>query len=248
MLGCGGTVATTEDAGSDAGTVRKDAASATDAADVFIPTTLLDGHTVNSPNGTILGGVKVCVFKHPEMPCVTSDSSGAFTIDLPSNAETGVTLEKTGYASVLAPLAVATDTLTYTIGVPTEQSRKQLYGAFGATYPDTAHGFVFFIGTLKGQQELGLDGVTGSIDPATGVGPFYVDTGGAAAPSATSTSTYSAIYFASLAPSDSSVVKLAPTSMSCAQYFGGWTTSQLNAARFPVAAGFETHVGLICKK
>jgi hypothetical protein len=219
-----------------------------DAADGSLPTTPLDGRTVYSPNGTPLDGVKVCVFRHPEMPCATSDGKGAFSIDLPSNSETGVTLEKSGYVNVLVPLLVGTATLTYTIGVPTELSRKQLYAAYGVTYPDAAHGFVQLIGTLQGKFELGLDGATGSIDPSTGTGPFYVDANGAAAPSATSTSAYSAIYFATLAPNDSTVAKLAPTTLSCAQNFGGWPTAQMNGTRFPIAAGFETHVGLSCKR
>jgi hypothetical protein len=207
----------------------------------------MNGTTVLSPGGTPLGLVDICVFEHPELPCTTSDGTGAFTIDLPVSSETGLTLERGGYQSVLLPLAVGTTPLTYTIGVPTASSRATLYNAFNATYPDATNGYVLVVGTLKGQNELGLDGATATIAPASGGGPFYVDTNGVAAPSATSTSTYSEIFFANVAPGTYTAT-LAPSTMTCAKNFGGWQAQQLDSTRFPVIAGYETHVGLVCTK
>jgi hypothetical protein len=162
------------DAGSDVLSPKKDAA-AIDAADAAIGTVPLDGHTVISPTGNDLAQVQVCVFQRPDLGCVTSDANGAFTIGLPANSETGVTLTRAGYASVLVPMVVANDPIQYTIGVPSAQGRTALFAAFGATYPDSAHGFVMLVGTLKGQQELDLDGASATIDAKSGAGPFYMD-------------------------------------------------------------------------
>ena len=244
---CGGSVASS-DGGADA--AKSDATSFVDAgldsADATASTLTFSGTTVISPGGTPLTQVTVCVFAHPELPCTTSDSAAHFSIGLPMDAETGITLVRTGYASVLLPLETAElDETGYVIGLPTASSRTSLYAAFGATFPDSTNGFVMLEGTQSGQNELGLAGATGALNPSSGTGPFYLDANGNAAPSATSTSTYSLIFFAGVPPS-TYVGQLSPTSMSCFENFGGWTTSTIDGTRFPVAAGFETHVGLDC--
>ena len=251
LVACGGSVASSDDAGadaSDANAPKKDGAAPKDASlEAAVDTVPLDGRTVVSPNGTDLAQVEVCVFQRPELGCVTSGPDGSFTIGLPSNSETGVTLTRAGYASVLVPLVVGSSPLKYTMGVPTAQGRTSLFAAFGAKYPDPAHGFVMLVGTLKGQSELDLDGASATIDATSGTGPHYMDVNGNPDPAATSTSSYSMLFFANVDPG-TYVAKLTPVTMSCFQNFGGWTTAQLNATRFPVAAGFETHVGLACAK
>jgi hypothetical protein len=249
LLSCGGTF-DASDAGTDAspdGAIKKMDASPDVAPDAAEDTVPMNGTTVLSPNGTPLGLVDICVFQHPELPCTTSDGSGGFAIDLPASSETGLTLERSGYQSVLVPLTTAGAPLTYTIGVPTTASRTTLYGGFGAAYPDTTNGYVMLVGTLKGQTELGLDGATASLTPASGGGPFYLDTSGNPAPSATSTSTYSEIFFANVAPGTYTAT-LAPSTMTCTKNFGGWQAQQLDSARFPIVAGYETHVGMACAK
>jgi hypothetical protein len=247
FVGCGGSL-TSSDGGVDATTpdAKAPIVDASPDVEASVATITLSGTSVVSPGGTTLTQVTVCVFEHPELPCATSDSAAHFSIGLARDAETGITLVRVGYASVLFPLETAeTDISGYELGIPSAASRTTLYAAFGATFPDSTNGLVMFEGTLEGQNELGLVGVTGALNPASGTGPFYVDASGNAAPSATSTSTYSEIFFAGVAPS-TYVGQLSPTTMSCYENFGGWTTQTIDGIRFPVAAGFETHVGLDC--
>jgi hypothetical protein len=163
------------------------------------------------------------------------------------DSDTGVLLTRAGYTSVLLPLTIAEQAVSgYEIGIPTAQSRTTLYAAFGATFPDTVNGFIMLDGTLQGQNDIGLAGASGSLTPQSGTGPFYLDMNGDPAPAATSTSTYSLILFAGVAPSTTYVGSLTPITMSCYEGFGGWSVAQIDATRFPVVAGFETHVGLTC--
>jgi hypothetical protein len=140
VIACGGTV-TAMDGGADAAAdVKPYDAAAVDVADAALGTVSLSGTTVVSPSGTVLSQVEVCVYARPDLPCTTSDGSGAFTIGLPMDSETGVLLTRAGYASVLVPLTTAEQTLSpYEIGVPTAQSRTTLYAAFGATFPDAVN-------------------------------------------------------------------------------------------------------------
>ena len=244
---CGGSVAPA-DGGTDgsANDAKSPVDGAPDAADASVPTITYSGTTVISPGGTPLTQVTICVFARPELPCATSDSNAHFSVGLPIDAETGITLVRTGYASILVPMVTAELDITGAeIGLPTATSRASLYAAFGATFPDSTNGLVMLEGTASGQSELGLAGVTGALSPSSGTGPFYLDANGNAAASATSTSTYSLIFFAGVTPS-TYVGQLSPTTMSCFENFGGWTTSTIDGTRFPVAAGFETHVGLDC--
>jgi hypothetical protein len=248
LLACGGST-TQPDGGSDAavdGTPVHDAsADVVDAADASTSITF-SGTTVVSPSAAPLAGVDVCVFQHMEIPCATSDPSGAFSLPLPMNSNTGLTLVLSGYASVLVPLTVAEADITgYEIGVPSASARMSMYTAFGATYPDTTNGLVMLAGTLEGQNELGLAGATGTLAPSSGTGPFYLDASGNPAPAATSTSTYSVVFFAGVSPGTYTGQLGPTTSFGCTPNFGGWP-SAADTIGFPVAAGFETHVGLVC--
>jgi hypothetical protein len=57
-----------------------------------------------------VGGVKVCVFEHDEVPCATTASSGAYKLcGVPENSEVMISFEKKDYAKALRMLTTRTE-------------------------------------------------------------------------------------------------------------------------------------------
>ncbi len=240
------------DAGEDAtpGDSGSTDSHAPDDAPVYLgPTVHISGTAVESPSAAALAGVTVCPFAQPLLPCSTTPANGSFDVQIPASSETGVTLSVAGRESVLVPLETTTANLSgWEIGMTAASDVQAIYTAFGATYPDSTTGFLAAYASPPGEQ-IGLAGLTMTIVPGSGKGPIYLTAAGAPAPSATETSTYSVGFFGNVAPGDVTLT-FAPastsTTLSCSPSFGGWTSSLGNSVRVPIAAGFDTHVGMAC--
>ena len=208
-------------------------------------TIVLTGQAVRSPMGSPLPGVKVCVYAEPAIPCEETDDQGMFSIPVPSFAETGVTLEKTGSGSVLLPSVTLGDDLGgWRIGMPAATAISNFYDPTGHPYPDAAHGFLE-VWTDQGLTEKGLAGMVISTSPATGAGPFYAAPGGAAPDlGLTATSSEGSARFAGLA-SGVLAVELTPSPHACDVRFGGWP-QDTTSLRVPILLGFETHASFAC--
>jgi hypothetical protein len=224
-------------------------ASDEDAATYAGPVVHIVGTAVESPSAAPLTGVTICAYAQPAIPCVTTPSTGAFDVMVPASAETGVTLAVSGRESVLLPLETTTQNqVGWEIGMTATSDVEVIFSALGATYPDSTTGFLGTFASPPGGQ-IGVAGVTMAVVPQSGKGPIYLTAAGAPDPSATATSTYSAGFFGNLTPGDVTVT-YAPASVSstlaCSLYFGGWVSALPNSVRVPIAAGFDTHVGMAC--
>jgi len=203
------------------------------------------GTAVRSPQGTPLAGVEVCTFDHEDIPCTTSDSVGSFSLPVPANAETGVTLTKAGYAGILVPIVPSDiDPDGWMIGVPTLPSVQGFYEAAGAPYPDPGTGFLAVYAT-DGNTQQGFAGVSITVSPTPGVGPLYADETGAPDVTLQATSSSGLARFGSLALGEIDVA-LSAENASCESIFGGWPSTSANAVRVPIADGFDTRVGFGC--
>jgi hypothetical protein len=210
-------------------------------------TVAIAGTVVPVPQGT-LPGVSICLLDHPEVPCVTSDGQGKFSIDVPANAEVAITLSKAGFAGVLVPIATSDkDQLQWAIGLQQEPDVKGFYDASpGATYPDANHGFLAVFAHPSANPQAGLPGMTASITPVSGTGPFYASPNFKLPdPMLTSTSTSGIVRFADVAPGMLEITA-GPATLVCTSNFGGWPSPKANTLRAPIAPGFETHVGVEC--
>lgn len=207
-----------------------------------IDTVAFSGFILGGHDQVGLVGATVCAFDQPSLPCVAAGDQGAFTIALPSNAETAITVVSDGWTSRLLALTTgSTDQSGYAIALPEALSTHDYYVAGGATYPD---GGGFLRVDMIGFK---LAGVQVSIAPASGVGPLYADTNFDPLPDPTlqATSTGGQARFGDM---NAGVVEVAiGGAFSCKVGFGGWPTADPFIVRMPIAAGFETRSELFCK-
>jgi len=203
------------------------------------------GTVVQVPVNVLLSSVQICVDQHPEIACETTDSAGAFTMMVPANAEIAVTLAKPGYAGIVVPIVTSTlDETQWEIGLPTSSSTASFYGA---TYPDSAHGFLSLYTNPAANAQEGEAGVVPSMSPSSGEGPLYAGTSlQTPDPTLQATSSVGNARFAGVAPGTVELT-LGPSTLTCTPTFGGWSAPVANAARVPILAGFETHVGFSCQ-
>jgi len=191
-------------------------------------------------------GATVCL-RDSQVPCVTSDASGAFTLDVPAHQEIAITVSADGFAARLLTASTVGKGLTWTITLPAGDSQAARYTKLGTTRPDAASGAIVANTRAPNGIDHGLDGVTMSVDPPSGHGPFYFAPDGAPDASRTSTSTYAEIIVAGLAPGVVEVTT-GPADVTCVPSFGGWPSNRPGSVRVPIVAGFETRLVMQCHK
>ena len=207
-----------------------------------LATITFSAQAVRSPQGTPISGANICILDHTDIPCVSSDTQGAFDIQMPAGAETGLTLAKAGFAGVLIPIVTSdVDISGYRIGSPNASDVAGYYQAAGETFPQTGKGFLA-IYTSTGTTQNGEVGVTAVLSPPSV--PLYANASGAADATLQATSTWGLVRFGDLTPGVVEVVLNA--NAFCDTNFGGWPSKQAHAARMPIVEGFETHVGFGC--
>lgn len=217
-----------------------------------------------------LEGVEVCIVNASGMTdtayeCSTTDATGAFSISgLPPNTELIASFIKDGYVSQVKPL----DLGTASIMLPTDFRMGSLLADGGAPRSfgmdpsvalEAGMGTVNFFGI---QPHVGdasppdvptgvdwVDGLSVTISPAGGDGPFYLDANEVYRPGATSTGEggYGG-WFINLAPGEY-VLSFSHPTMSCAPLPGaafGWPEGA-NSVRTPILADMNTQaVGVLC--
>ena len=251
----------------DAGSDGADATSATDATDATGigdaaaegeaappytgPTVMFSGEAVESPSATPLGGVTVCVYAEPGIPCVMASPTGQFSVPVPANSNTAVTLSLPGYDSVLvATVTDGQDQSGWEIGMAAASDMGVIFSALGTAYPNSAAGFLgAYVNDSSSGTFEGLAGVTTSFAPQSGSGPIYITNNGAPSTSLTATSSWGESFFGTITPGEVTVLwapASASSTLTCTPNFGGWPSSLPNAVRAPIAAGFDTHLGMAC--
>ena len=198
---------------------------------------------VNGPGGTWLSGVEVCLVE--TRACVTSGGEGEFSLHAPAHSEVTLTLSKRGHGGVALGLATTgADTRGSVFGMSTDAMLLARKSGVAATHPSDHAGHVVAIASPP-DREIGVEGVTLSLQPASGKGPFYAEPDGTFSTKRDRTSSWSAALFTEVAPGEVEIVY--GTSMSCVPGFGGWSSKRTNAVRAPVVSGFETRVAMVCK-
>jgi hypothetical protein len=211
-----------------------------------------------------LEGVTVCVVDHCEIPCVTSDSTGFFSLPgIPPGTDVAITYTKAGYYGALE--ATHSPTTDFQLGsfgtgpseMMTDAYAAQFFTSAGWTSAAVDKGVVFvklFTGASLMRSCTGLDQAT--LMASTGGTPVYgiatctgaLDHNGAgtADPSLTATSAVGEGFFlASPGPID---VTAAHAALSCGSAFNGagWASSKASTVSAIVRAGFVTKVVQQC--
>ena len=251
--GTGGTGATGGSAGAGGGTggTAGGAAGSGGSAGALVdagPPVKVLGYTVGlqDPNPPV-ADFKVCVYGQPQVPCVMTNAIGYYELDgVPGNSELLIEFTKTSYLPVLRTITTATTTLDMgTIQYPTTAEATAFASLAGVTL-DPAKGQVLAT-ALKtvilsdgGTGFTGQDGVSVSMSPATGAGPFYASAGALPLPdpNLTATSTNGLALFANVDVGEVEV-EMTHATLACTRYVEAtWAGSTGTASRVPIVAGY----------
>jgi hypothetical protein len=198
-----------------------------------------------------VGGVEVCIDQHPEIPCATSAPSGLFTLrGMPAQQDLVLTCVKDGYVSSLRAIETAATDMDNS-GAPIVTGKSGSPNPdLGIKYDDTKGALSFF--TLLSEDDGGLVlplGVTVTLSPSSGDGPFYTNAENLFERSATGTVGGLGFFF-NLAPGnyeltfDDPHADCAPISFPFGAY--GFPVPP-TSVKFPIRAGFVTdQVGVLC--
>lgn len=249
--GQGGSAGTAGSAGS-AGSSGNDAGGAAgagggDAGFDAGPTVTVSGQTVAlSDLTTPIADFKVCVYQQPAITCVKSDAQGYFFLTgVPASTE--VLLEFTKEPTQFPVLRTVTTTNANTdigsIGYPTKTEANLFAFAAGTTI-DPTKGQVLISAFQPGSsaQFTGQDGVTATMTPMSGSGPFYVKDSQPPAPdkTLTATSTLGFGLFANTNPGTVEIDMVHPTKTCTQLPLASWKASKPSGSKVPVVAGYLT--------
>jgi hypothetical protein len=149
------------------------------------PTVALTGTVIDYSSSMPMAGVSVCVYSNPSMqPCVTTDASGAYSIEAPASSNVMLALTATGH------LDDYSEYVTSTTAPPTHQNSLfstgtvQLLGSLVGMTADPTKAQLGLIAFSSATENLA--GATFTVTPMGGAGPYYIANG---VPSTTATAT-----------------------------------------------------------
>lgn len=240
-----------------------------DAGPITFTGTVVEGVPGTIGNEAGLAGVSLCVVdskgaKVTSFPCATTDSTGAYSMTFARNQQLIVEFSKAGYGTQLAVLDVAAADIARTpfrlVKVVSDAGADgggiTNFGWDPSVVLDAKNGTlnVFAVQAAKadgGTGGLGIDFTTGvsfTIAPATGDGPFYLDTSEAYVSGATATNGGYGAWFLNLPPATYTFSATSAT-LTCTAIAGGaygWAQKD-GTLKAPVIAGLNTQaVGFFC--
>jgi hypothetical protein len=144
------------------------------------------GHVFDffTPGNPAVSGVKVCVYQNTSIKCSTSSTSGKFVLfHLTLNADYHVTFEKAGWMPLVVPIHVPRTSLDghgefiHRVGMVAEQTAKLVGTLMGVNNVDLTNKAHVVVDVHESQQNT-VAGVSITMSPQNGQGPFYTTTSG----------------------------------------------------------------------
>lgn len=208
---------------------------------------------VRDQDGVGIEGATVCVLRHPEIPCETTDAAGSYATTIPATLrQFSVQATAMGY---LGEVRLESDPLAASPPVHGWPGYFTLYSAtmamqqFGAAVPTNGMGLALVrITTITGGDLAGATAT--SLPPATGL---YFDAQGRLDPSLTATTTADVVMFGALAPGTFTVTAFAPgktcTALTEGSAVGGdWPPANGGTTDLDIAADCLTdQVQVLCQ-
>ena len=180
-----------------------------------------------------LQGVEVCVQnRQPEFPCSTTGGGGQYALDAPAGEDIVFIYSGGGILPTVVHLQLPLGPTRFNVQVLSQVMVPGLANGFGQQI-DATKGYVSFTSGMAGNR--GLAGVTGSIAPGSGAGPFYLGANGLPDPQAVQTTSSGTGTFINVNPGMVNVSVTPPNTHICPPY--GLAVTQGNAWRLPVVAG-----------
>jgi hypothetical protein len=199
--------------------------------------------TTESQAGIV--GATVCLQGTLRARCVRASDSGDFSLVVPAHAELAVAVTAPGFGNRLIPFTTTGKDATGAYMLLREEAVQARYSGLGGVYPNEAVGFVYATAEAPSGSATGIEGVTMTIEPKSGQGPLYFAPDSRPDPARTKTSTWSDALFIGVTPGEVTLT-FGPAPVTCMPSYGGWPSATPNSVRIPVAAGFETRVGMGC--
>jgi hypothetical protein len=180
--------------------------SVTGRVTVFAPTTATD------VQADPVEGAEVCIHENNTVACASSGADGSFTLtDVAIQQEVMLTVTKDGYEPSATQIFVGVNDMEVALPVPmlTEDAVKEAEDTTGITLDETKGSIIASVGISELVPDAGagfvytsLEGVTASLDPASGDGPFYADADGKIDLSLQATSELGGLSFLNVEPGD----------------------------------------------
>lgn len=205
------------------------------------------GPTINGSIKSLLGsnpvdGVSVCVKEDSSIPCVTTDSAGAFTIsglDLSNDFTLAGT--KTAYMNAEFPVGANQTSLDYHQTMMDDTTVATLMTMLGTTV-QSGMGHILF--SAKSGASGGASGVTIQLDQSVGEGPFYSNGMGIPDKTLTATSTNGGAAIVNITPG---TYYLTFSSTATCTVFHGWKGTTSTDTKITVSADTATTVMVECQ-
>ena len=176
---------------------------------------------------------EVCIQnRQPECPCARTGGGGQFSVDAPAGEDLVFVYSGGGILPTLVHLRLPLGMTRFNVQVLSQAMAPGLANGFGQQI-DATKGYVSFTAGMAGNR--GLVGVTGSINPGSGAGPFYLGANGFPDRNAVQTTSSGTGTFINVNPGMVNVSVTPPNTHRCAPY--SLAVRQDSAWRVPIAAG-----------
>jgi len=247
-------------AGTGGGSSGSGGSGGSGASSVTLSGTVVEASAGNLGSETPLAGAEVCVVdanqnKDASIPCVTSNSAGEYALaGLTPSTHVIATFEKTGYNTQAIAIDVAGSSASRAaLRMPLTSQSETDFGADPTVTQDTTtKGLVNVVAVMPAANpDAGTNpaapavdfatGVSFSISPAGGDGPFYIDASEHFVSGATATAGGWGAWFLNLNPGEVVITATHPT-LDCNAVAGngyGWPEPD-GTLRVPVLKGILT--------
>jgi hypothetical protein len=213
------------------------------------------GSVIDFSSKAPIAGAQVCVYSPLTSPkaCATTGADGTVSLSgVPAGTQEMISATKSGYVSLMqmGTLTAANATLRGTMPTIGAATALGTVVSVEADLTNLGH-LVFITGAGNGPTPDGgmpndTAGVTASLSPASGKGPFYANTAGVPDTSLTATTTSGFGSFLNLPPGDYDLTFSPPSGKTCTEVYA-WSNGKPNGFKVRIVAGFITGVILACK-
>jgi len=222
-----------------------DAGAAVDAA--FPMGTLTINGTITeltaTGEGGVIAGATICVIEPAGGPCVTSAADGTFTATgIPENTEMLIEITKDAFMPALATVTSGTIDVDFSYLIARRTTVATLGFVISETIMPTKGQIFAQIGAAGGG---GAAGVTVTLTPTSGAGPFYATAAGVPSRTLTETTTSGTAIFANVDPGDY-VVTFSHATLTCTPTGFAWAGTAAETTRLPVQADHITSTIVTC--
>jgi hypothetical protein len=204
-----------------------------------------------------VSGVQICLYSPmlSPKPCATTAANGSYTLPgVPAGAQVAVSLDGGSYYPSLYLKTTGTSDETFNL-LAISMGTITLLEAIVSVQEDSTKGQLAFI-ALDGNPPP--DGGTGpahnagiavTLNPASGSGPFYLDSNGIPQPTnkQSTTSAKGVGAYLNVAPGIVELTYAPPPGVTCSTPIGGWPGSTSSSIQALIAPGYGTSAYMTCK-